>query len=173
MLRPMSSLDSRQPPRFARPPRLSRLLGGAGLLVASPAWAQGAENALGALFTGVIVVAVLSVVVVVGLVTLQLNRDKPQRSVPIALGIITGLAQACAGGWLLGALVVSFVRSLFANGLFSEGAIVFESVAGFLVGGLFLLALGLYEARVAWRARTPAPTPAGRQVPAPSSGTHE
>ncbi|MCP3099065.1 hypothetical protein LZ198_09305 [Myxococcus sp. K15C18031901] len=133
-------------------PRLSRLLGAVGLLGASPAWAQGAESALGAWFTAVVALGVLSVVVVVGLLTVQLNRDKPQRSVPIALGIITGLAKALAGGGLLVFLVVGSIRSLFTN-----GSVALEGVGGFLLGALGLLALGGYEVRVAWKAMAPPP----------------
>lgn len=139
--------------------RLRWLLGAASVLVASPAWAQGAENALGALFTGVIALGVLLAVVVVGMVTLGLNHATAQRSVPITLGILAGLAQACVGGGFLLVFVVSSIRGLFANGSVALGGA--SSLLPLTIG---LLALGIYEVRVAWRARAPAaPSPPARQ----------
>lgn len=150
----MSPFDSSQSPLAATKIRLHWLLGAASVLVASPAWAQGAENALGALFTGAIAFAVLVVVVIVGMVTLGINHASAQHSISIALGILAGLVQACAGGWFLLLFVVSSIRGLFANGSIALGGA--SPLLSFAIG---LLALGIYEVRVAWRARSPAAPP--------------
>lgn len=150
----MGPFDSRQPPLAAMKARLHWVLGATSALIASPAWAQGAENALGALFTGVIALGVLFVTVVVGIVTLGLNHARDQRYISIALGILAGLAQACVGGGFLLVFVVASIQSVFAN-----GSVAFGGASGLLPLALGLLALGIYEVRVAWRARSPAALP--------------
>ena len=93
------------------------------------------------------------------------QRDEPYLGftqpsiVPITLGILAGLAQACVGGGFLLVFVVSSIRSLFAN-----GSVDFEGASSVLPWAIVLLALGIYEVRVAWRARSPAaPPPPARQ----------
>lgn len=147
----MGPFDSLQPAHSALKARLHWLLGAASTLIASPAWAQGAESALGALFTGVIALGVLFVAVVVGGVTLSLNLIRAQRHISIALGILAGLTQACVGGGFLLVFVISSIQSVFAN-----GSVAFGGASILLPLALGLLALGLYEVRVAWRARAPA-----------------
>ncbi|MFP2956365.1 hypothetical protein ACLEPN_00670 [Myxococcus sp. 1LA] len=130
------------------------LLGATSALLATPAWAQGAENALGALFSGVIAFGVMFLVIVVGMVTLGLNLTEPQRHVSITLGILAGLVQACVGGGFLLIFVVSSIRGLVAN-----GTVAFGGASVMLPIALGLLALGLYEVRVAWKARAASPYP--------------
>ncbi|WP_426756089.1 hypothetical protein [Myxococcus sp. Y35] len=150
----MGPVAPRQLPLAAMEARLRWLLGATTTLTASPAWAQGAENALGALFSGVIALGVLFVAVVVGVVTLGINHLRAQRHVSIALGILAGLAQACVGGGFLLAFVISSIQSVFAN-----GSVAFGGASLLLPFALGLLVLGLYVARVAWRARAPAALP--------------
>ncbi len=151
MIWPMGPFDPHQPALATWKARPHWLLGAATTLIASPAWAQGAENALGALFTGVIALGVLFVVVILGIVTLSLNLIRAQRHISIALGILAGLTQACVGGGFLLVFVISSIRSAVAN-----GSVAFGGASLLLPLALGLLALGLHEVRVAWRARAPA-----------------
>ncbi|MBU8898753.1 hypothetical protein KRR26_24390 [Corallococcus sp. M34] len=97
---------------------------------------------------------VLVVVVVLGLVFLGLNQSKGQRLVPIALGVLTGVVQACAGVAGLLFFLAGSIRALLHSGSTSvDGAVTFVLCTS------GLLALGLYEVRVAWRARAPAAAP--------------
>ncbi|MBU8898752.1 hypothetical protein KRR26_24385 [Corallococcus sp. M34] len=90
--------------------------------------------------------------IIVGLVVLGLNQSKAQRSIPIALGVLTGVAQACAGVAGLLFFLAGSIRALLLNGPIPyDGAFVLCS------GGL--LALGVHEVRAAWRARAPASVP--------------
>lgn len=91
----------RQQPKLSRVPsvaavkaHLSWMLGTASVLVASRAWAQGAEDDLGAVLgLGI----TLLVVGVMGLVMLFLNLTGRHRTYSIVLGILSGLGTVVMG----------------------------------------------------------------------------
>ncbi|MBJ6761525.1 hypothetical protein JGU66_12175 [Myxococcaceae bacterium JPH2] len=102
----------------------------------------------------ILIANVVVAVVVLGLVFLGLNQSKAQRRVPIALGLFTGAVQACVGVAGLLFFLAGSIRALLLNGPISvDGAGIFVLCTG------GLLALGLYEVRVAWRARAPTVAP--------------
>ncbi|MHA7632763.1 hypothetical protein [Corallococcus sp. M7] len=104
-------------------PRFPWALGTASVLFATNAWAQGAENALGALFgLGFALLAVGGLALVVGAGTLFFNLTRHRGTASIVLGLLLGLGTLRLGSWMNDTFTDDRGLGLLGGGLFFLGA---------------------------------------------------
>ncbi|MCY1074418.1 hypothetical protein [Archangium lansingense] len=116
------------------------------LLLATRAWAQGTENAVGFLVDLAVGTLMFLVLGIVGVVTLMMNHREYRRPVPIILGLLVGMAKL---GWGLRLAEQVFDRSGRNPNAYS-GLVPGDYMMGVLC--VVLLGMGGFELLLAVRA---------------------
>jgi hypothetical protein len=131
-------------------------------LLATRAWAQGGENALGFMLDLVTGGLVFSVLVIVGVVTLVRNSPGSRRPVSITLGVFVGLVKL---GWALRVARALLRDTLWNQSPYYHGPTPWDFMMGAFI--VLLVGLGGFELYRAVKAMAPAASavrePAGQR----------